>query len=164
MWHLNIDCPERVRAGEPLLPEPQLRIPFLKLSALCAAILIAGCQTSPTTSSSGADVPEAPSPANPQFASEMAKFNAQFPNAKATKYEDESLAFNNERKFDEKNGCHGKSRNPIIIMLVLDANGKVTESTTDVENAKAKCFRDTYANVQFPRPPMAPYRKAIRLK
>ena len=138
-----------------------------KLSALCAAVLIAGCQTSPTGGSSagtGADVPEAASPANPQFATEMAKFNAQFPNAKATKYEDDSLAFNNAHKLDEKNGCHAKSRNPIIIMLVLDAKGKVTETMTDVENAKAKCFRDTYANVQFPPPPIAPYRKPIRLK
>ncbi len=143
-----------------------MRIPFLKISALCAAVLIAGCQTTPTGSSAStaSDAPEAPSPANPQFTGEIAKFNAQFPNAKATQYETESIAFNNERKLDEKNGCHAKSRNPITIVLVLDANGKVTNTMTDVENAKAKCFRDTYANVQFPRPPMAPYRKAILLK
>jgi hypothetical protein len=142
-----------------------MRIPFLKLSALCAAVLIAGCQTTPGgAGGSASDAPEAPSPANPQFAGEMVKFNAQFPNAKATKYEEESIAFNNEKKFDEKNGCHGKSRNPITIVLVLDANGKVTQTMTDVENAKAKCFRETYAGVQFPKPPMAPYRKAILLK
>ena len=141
-----------------------MRLPFIKVSALCAALLIAGCQTSPTGAPGASDAPEAPSPANPAFQGEMAKFNAQFPNDKATKYENDSIAYNNEKKFDEKNGCHGKARNPITIVLVLDANGKVTSTTTDVENAKAKCFRDTYANVQFPRPPMAPYRKAILLK
>jgi hypothetical protein len=33
-----------------------------------------------------------------------------------------------------------------------------------VENAKAACFRNTYASVQFPKPPIAPYRKAILLR
>ena len=144
-----------------------MRNSLLKISALCAAVMIAGCQTSPTGSTGAngnADAPEAPSPANPQFASEMAKFNAQFPNPKVTKYEEESIAYNNAHKFDEKGGCHTKARNPITIMLVLDANGKVTETATDVENAKAKCFRENYATVQFPRPPIAPYRKAILLK
>jgi len=141
-----------------------LRQSILKLSALCAAVLIVGCQTAPTGPGNVAEAPDLPAPANPQFASEMAKFNAQFPNAKATKYEDESIAVNNEKKFDMKGNCHAKARNPVTIMLVLDATGKVTESVTDVENVKSKCFRDAYAGVQFPKPPMAPYRKAIRLQ
>jgi len=35
---------------------------------------------------------------------------------------------------------------------------------TDVENSKAACFRQAYAGVQFPKPPVAPYRKPIILK
>jgi hypothetical protein len=94
----------------------------------------------------------------------MSKFDAQFPSAKATKYENESLAFNNVQKLDEKGNCHGKSIYPVTIILVLDASGRVTSSTTDVENSKAACFRNAYANVQFPKPPVAPYRKPILLK
>lgn len=134
----------------------------LKLSALCAVVLAAGCQTLPQSKSSQQE--EAPSPKNPEFAGEMSKFNAQFPNDKATRYEDESIRFNNEQKFDEKGGCHGKSKYPVTIVLTLDAAGKVTQTVTDVENGKAACFRKTYAAVQFPRPPLAPYRKAILLK
>jgi hypothetical protein len=130
---------------------------------LCAAVLMAGCET---TGSKQADpnAVEAPSPKNPDFAGEMARFDAQFPNAKATKYENESIAFNNDRKLDQKGDCHGKSTYPVTIVLVLDAEGKVTKTMTDVENAKARCFRSAYDGVQFPRPPMAPYRKAILLK
>jgi hypothetical protein len=40
----------------------------------------------------------------------------------------------------------------------------VTRSHTDVENAKAACFRNAYAAVQFPKPPVAPYRKAMHLR
>lgn len=130
---------------------------------LCAAVLMAGCETTGTQQADPNAV-EAPSPKNPDFAAEMSKFDAQFPNAKATKYENESIAFNNERKLDQKGNCHPKSKYPVTIVLVLDAAGKVTKTMTDVENAKAACFRSAYAGVQFPPPPMAPYRKAILLK
>ena len=139
-----------------------MRTHILKLTAICALLLAAGCQT--TGSSSDSTKVEAPSPKNPAFTTEMSKFDAQFPSAKATKYENESLAFNNVQKLDEKGNCHGKSIYPVTIILVLDASGRVTSSTTDVENSKAACFRNAYANVQFPKPPVAPYRKPILLK
>jgi hypothetical protein len=139
-----------------------MRNTCLKIGALCAVLLVSACQTTQTTSTSAQE--EAPSPKNPEFTSEMAKFNAQFPNAKVSKYEDESIAFNNAQKFDERGNCHAKSKYPVTIMLLLDANGKVTNTMTDVENGKAACFRQTYAAVQFPKPPIAPYRKAILLK
>lgn len=138
-----------------------MRHTLLKLSALCAVLLAVGCQSTATMT---APENEAPPPKNPQFASEMAKFDKQFPNAMATRYEDESIRFNNEKKLDEKGNCHGMSKYPVIIILVLDANGKVTSSMTDVNNAKAECFRRAYTGVQFPKPPMANYRKAINLK
>ena len=141
-----------------------MRIPYLKLSTLCGALLLAACQTSPTGAPGTGEAPDLPAPANPAFAGEMVKFNAQFPNAKATKYEEESIAFNAEKKLDQKGNCHAKARNPVTIVLVLDAAGKVTNTMTDVENVKSQCFRDNYAGVQFPKPPMAPYRKAILLK
>ncbi|NRR33043.1 hypothetical protein HSX11_23000 [Oxalobacteraceae bacterium] len=131
-----------------------------KLSALCAVALATGCATTSSTSQQD----EAPPPANPVFVGEMAKFNAQFPNDKAMKYEDISLAFNNEQKLDEKGNCHDLSKYPVTIILVLDANGKVSSATTDVKNKKADCFLQSYASAQFPKPPSAPYRKPIRLK
>ena len=137
----------------------------MKISAICALLLAAGCQT--TGDTSGASTPpqnETPPPSNPQFASQMQKFEKQFPNAKATKYEDESLAFNNANKLDMKGNCHGKSAYPVVILLTLDANGRVTDTMTDVQNSKAECFRQAYAGVQFPKPPVAPYFKPIRLK
>lgn len=132
------------------------------LAALAAALLLAACQSTPK---SNADMPDDPVwPVNPQFAGEKAKFDAQFPNDKVSKYETESIAFNNAQKLDERDGCHEKGKNPITIILLLDASGKVANSVTDVENPKAVCFRKTYASAQFPRPPIAPYRKAMLLR
>ena len=140
-----------------------MRTPFLKLTAICALLLAAGCQTTGTSTGSSSQQ-ESPPPKNPGFAAEMNKFDAQFPSAKATRYENETLAFNNAQKLDEKGNCHGKSIYPVTIILLLDATGRVVSSTTDVENKKAACFRASYANVQFPKPPVAPYRKPILLK
>lgn len=134
----------------------------LTLAALAATMLLAGCQGMPGPTSAMADDPVWP--VNPQFAGEKAKFDAQFPNDKVSKYEAESIAYNNAQKLDERNGCHEKAKNPITIILLLDASGKVSNSVTDVENPKAACFRQTYAAAQFPRPPIAPYRKAILLR
>ncbi len=135
-----------------------------KLAALSLAFLAAGCQTTSVETSGAPNPNEPPPPKNAAFVSEMSKFNAQFPNAKNDKYENESLAFNNAKKLDEKGNCHGMSIHPVTIMLILDASGRVTSTMTDVENNKAKCFRKAYANVQFPKPPVAPYRKPIILK
>lgn len=140
-----------------------MRIPYFKLGAICAVMLAAGCGTTSSSTSSG-QANDAPPPKNPAFTSEMSKFNAQFPSAKNTAYENETLAFNNTNKLDEKGNCHGKSMYPVTIILILDAEGRVTSSTTDVENGKASCFRKAYGDVKFPRPPMAPYRKPIMLK
>jgi hypothetical protein len=131
------------------------------LCALGALAVLAGCQT---TSTNLAQKDEVAPPSNPLFAGEMSKFNAQFPNAKAMRYEEESLAFNNKEKLDAKGNCHELSKYPVTIVLVLDAKGKVTSSTTDVENSKAACFREAYASAQFPSPPFASYRKPIRLR
>ncbi len=135
---------------------------MMKLGAIAAFALVAGCQTAPQQGQPQQD--ETPPPANPAFAGEMNKFNAQFPNDKATRYEDVSIRFNNEKKLDEKGNCHDKSKYPVTIVLTLDAEGRVTDSVTDVSNAKAECFRKAYAGVQFPKPPMAPYRKPLQLR
>lgn len=134
---------------------------ILKISALSAVMMIAaGCAS--TGGGSWGDEP--PPPANPNFAAEMNKFNAQFPNDKATKYEEVSLNYNNAKKLDERGNCHDITKHPVVIILTLDASGKVTNSTTDVQGKKAECFRQAYAGVQLPPPPFAPYQKPIRLR
>ena len=91
----------------------------LKIAAASAVMLIAtGCSTMGGSSSN-----EPAPPANPNFAGEMNKFNAQFPNDKATKYEEISLNYNNAQKLDEKGNCHDKSKHPVVIVLTLDATG-----------------------------------------
>jgi hypothetical protein len=140
--------------------ENNLKTPFLKIGAIGALMIAAaGCSTM-----GGTPKDEAPPPANPAFAGEMAKFNAQFPNDKASKYEEISINYNKAQKLDERGNCHDMSKYPVVIILTLDASGKVVSSTTDVENSKAACFRQAYASVQLPAPPFAPYVKPIRLR
>lgn len=127
--------------------------------ASATLLLFSGCASLHPTASD-----EAPPPANPDFASAMARFNAQFPNEQASRYEEVSINYNNNLKLDERGNCHQRSKYPVVIVLTLDASGKVIGSTTDVMNAKAECFRQAYAAVQLPPPPFAPYQKPIRLR
>ena len=141
--------------------ESNLNNQYLKMGALSALmVLAAGC----STMGGGPPANETPPAANPGFASEMDKFNKQFPNDKATKYEEISLNFNNAKKLDEKGNCHDLSKYPVVIVLTLDAAGKVTKTATDVEGRKAECFRQAYAGAQLPAPPFAPYYKPIKLR
>ncbi len=132
---------------------------FNRALTLSTLILLGGCAGLHPFSSE-----EAPPPTNPDFAGAMARFNAQFPNEKASRYEDLSISYNNQHKLDERGQCHERSKFPVVIVLTLDANGKVLSSTTDVMNAKAECFRQAYATVQLPAPPFAPYLKPLRLR
>jgi len=127
--------------------------------ASAALLLVSGCASMHHAASD-----EVPPPANPDFAGAMAKFNAQFPNDMASRYEEVSINYNNNLKLDEKGNCHERSKYPVVIVLTLDASGKVVGSTTDVMNAKAECFRQAYAAAQLPPPPFAPYQKPIRLR
>jgi hypothetical protein len=141
--------------------ENNLKNQYLKIAAISAVMFVAaGC----STMGGGPSDNEPPPAVNPNFASEMNKFNAQFPNDKATKYEEISLNYNNAKKLDERGNCHDLSKYPVVIVLTLDAQGKVTRTTTDVEGKKAECFRQAYASAQLPPPPFAPYLKPIRLR
>jgi hypothetical protein len=140
-----------------------LNTKYFKIAAISGAMLLAaGCST--MGGGSGSMNNEPPPAVNPNFATEMNKFNAQFPNDKATKYEEISLNYNNAQKLDERGNCHDLSKYPVVIVLTLDAQGKVTRSTTDVQGKKAECFRQAYASAQLPPPPFAPYQKPIRLR
>ena len=102
--------------------ENNLKNQYLKIGAMGALMaLAAGCSTM-----GGPPANEAPPVVNPNFATEMNKFNAQFPNDKATKYEEISLNYNNAQKLDERGSCHDLSKYPVVIVLTLDAQGKVT--------------------------------------
>jgi hypothetical protein len=140
--------------------ENNLKNQYFKIAAISAVMFVAaGCSTM-----GGPPANEPPPVTNPNFASEMNKFNAQFPNEKATKYEEISLNYNNTHKLDERGNCHDLSKYPVVIVLTLDAQGKVTRTTTDIEGKKAECFRQAYASAQLPPPPFAPYLKPIRLR
>lgn len=138
-----------------------MHISSTKLSAMAAMLALAGCQS---MGSLTAQQDEAAPPGNPGFASEIAKFNAQFPNPQASQYEELSLSYNNANKLDERGNCHDLAKHHVIVVLLLDKDGKVTGSTADVHSKKAQCFQELYASAQFPRPPFAPYRKPLNLR
>ena len=73
-------------------------------------------------------------------------------------YEEAWYEFNNAHLLEEKGGCYAIMPDVTTQqVLVLDATGRVIEVVADVNNNKAQCFRESYLNIKFPRPPFAPY-------
>lgn len=76
-------------------------------------------------------------------------------------YADEFTQFNNSRHLDEKDGCYGLSPGPVTIFLIITHSttakfAVVEQVVSDVDNAKAQCFRKTYTGLPTKVPPYSP--------
>ena len=79
-------------------------------------------------------------------------------------YGEKWAIFNNNNRIDEKKGCYKQSSGPVQQVLVIDNSGVVTNVIADVDNAKSRCFRESYLHVQFPAPPFAPFYLYLRMR
>ena len=73
------------------------------------------------------------------------------------RYGEEWLSFNYNNRIGAKGDCYRRSAGPVRQVLVIDKDGVVTDVIADVDNAKSRCFRESYLHVRFPPPPFAPY-------
>ena len=75
---------------------------------------------------------------------------------------------NDNAHFDQNSGCYAKGEGPVNLLLVLDKTdpkggaGKplkiaIMETHTDVNTAKAKCFRKAYQGLATNIPPFLPF-------
>jgi hypothetical protein len=77
-------------------------------------------------------------------------------------YSAEFAQFNNHFHLDEKDGCYGLAPGPVNLMLVIvhkegDEFALVESALSDVDNAKAQCFRRTYGGIRTKTPPFLPF-------
>jgi hypothetical protein len=83
-------------------------------------------------------------------------------NAAYQKYATEFTQFNNHFHLDEKDGCYALAPGPVNLMLVISHSGTdkfavVEQVLSDVDNAKARCFRNTYRGIRTKIPPFSPF-------
>jgi len=121
---------------------------MMKWILLLTVCLVAGCQTvEPRLTFDEALTRAKAQPADVRYA-----------------YEEKWAAFNNSNRIDQKGGCYRKSSGPIQQVLVIDKSGVVTDVIADVDNEKSRCFRQSYLDVQFPAPPVAPFYVYLRMR
>ena len=126
-----------------------MRIPSIFLGVLA----LAACQSSPLA------------PASTLFNEEMAKFKAQpFGDSAFQEYAKVWMQFNNENSLDEKDDCYSKASGQVRLVILVDETGTVRNVATDIENAKATCFKESYMNVRFPPPPFPSFRQALNMQ
>lgn len=77
-------------------------------------------------------------------------------------YSAEFSQFNNHFHLDEKDGCYGLAPGPVTLMLVITRmdNGEfavIQQVLSNIDNAKARCFKKSYGGVQTKIPPFFPF-------
>lgn len=116
-----------------------------------AAILSVAC----TTLAFAADAPSS-------YAAAQAAWQRTKDDANYQAYAAEFAQFNNHFHLDEKDGCYALARGPVNLMLVIThpANGEyavIERVLSDVDNAKAQCFKKSYGGVKTKVPPFIPF-------
>jgi hypothetical protein len=78
------------------------------------------------------------------------------------KYTTEFTQFNNHFHLDEKDGCYALAPGPVNLMLVIshpdnDEFAVIEQVLSNVNNAKARCFKKTYHGIHTKIPPFLPF-------
>lgn len=111
---------------------------------LCAGLLTAACAASP--------------PATDNFQSAEALFNRAKDLPGFTDYVNAFVRSQSAQRLDINSRCYKKNVGQrISLILIVDRNGRITESYSDSKAAKAKCFKAAYKGAQMPIPPFAPF-------
>jgi hypothetical protein len=116
------------------------------IAPICAGLTIAACAAC-----------AASQPATDNFQSAMVLFNRAKDLPGFADYVDAFVRSQNAQHLDVKSGCYEKNVGQrIALILMVDRNGRITESYSDSRTAKAKCFKAAYKGAQMPIPPFAP--------
>jgi hypothetical protein len=83
-------------------------------------------------------------------------FDYQAKDAATQAYVDAWIEFNNAHHLDEKGNCYAMPGGSLVLILEIDAKGKVVGYFADQDNERSRCWRKAYFGVRFPRPPYAP--------
>lgn len=84
-------------------------------------------------------------------------------------YATEFAQLNNLFRLDERDGCYSLAPGPVNLMLLLsaaDAKGVATIERVfyDPDNAKARCFENSYTGLPARAPPFVPFVLQLRME
>lgn len=121
----------------------------MRIQAVAALALVA------TAAAFAGDAPR-------QFAEAEAAWNATKNDTRYQSYAAEFAQFNNHFHLDEKDGCYALGSEHVTLMLVIvhPANTEfsvVQRVLSDVDGAKAQCFRKSYEGISVKPPPFMPF-------
>jgi hypothetical protein len=110
---------------------------------IVAALLVAACAASPPVADS--------------YASALALYDRAKDLPGFADYVNVFVRSQNAQHLDERSGCYAKNAGQrISLILIVDRNGRITQSYSDSKTPKAKCFKAAYLGAQMPIPPFVP--------
>jgi hypothetical protein len=84
-------------------------------------------------------------------------------------YVTEFSQFNNHFHLDEKGGCYALAPGPVNLMLIISHQDNsefaiIERVLADVDNAKSRCFENSYRGVRTKTPPFFPFVLQMEMK
>jgi len=79
-------------------------------------------------------------------------------------YRDEFVQYNNHFHLDTKDDCFAQNSGPVNMYLIVTTKAVVESVVTDIDNARARCFKRTYTGLRVKAPPFSPFIINLRMR
>ena len=110
---------------------------------ICSALLIAACAAS--------------RPAADSYQSALALVDRAKDLPGFADYVNLFVRSQSAQHLDSKSGCYEKNAGQqILLILIVDRTGQITDAFSDSKTPKAKCFKAAYKGAHMPIPPFTP--------
>lgn len=114
------------------------------LIAALVALLLSGCAIAPQRIGSYAPADEL--------------WEQSIKRAEYRVYHRAFIASQNQQRLDDNSGCYPKGPGQtVLLILLVDADGVISEAYADSTVVKAECFRAAYLGARMPAPPFSPF-------
>jgi hypothetical protein len=98
------------------------------------------------------------------YESALARYNQAKDSPGFAAYGHAFIEAQNYQQLDDKSGCYSHDIGKrVVLILFVNAEGRITAAYTDNESTKAKCFRRAYIGAQMPAPPFDPFPIRLRM-
>jgi hypothetical protein len=92
------------------------------------------------------------------FASADSLWEQSIKRAEYRQYHRSFILSQNQQRLDDDSGCYSKGLGQkVLLILLVDAKGVISEAYADSTVAKAECFKAAYLGAEMPIPPFSPF-------
>ena len=79
-------------------------------------------------------------------------------------YNTEWSLYNNVNKIGKRGDCYAIKGKETLLILIQNNNGVIQDVVTKHNDKRSNCFKQSFINVKYPKPPFAPFYHYLDMK